>query len=139
MTICLTLDELLVIDDELLNLDGVMLGVRDLGLIQSATAQPQSSFFGEELYPTLPEKVAALGYSLVLNHGFNDGNKRVGWTSLDVFLRRNGLMMVVNVDEAEQVILQLAAGQLSREVFTEWVMAHSQPKKTPPEKDSHGA
>jgi len=130
MIIYLTLAEVLIIHDELLRLDGGLPGIRDLGLIESAISQPQANFFGQELYSTLPEKAAALGYSLTCNHGFNDGNKRVGWTTLDVFLRRNGMRMVVDVDEAERVILQLASGELSREAFMAWVAAHCQPKDT---------
>lgn len=79
---------------------------------------------GQELYPTLEEKAAALGFSLVGNHPFVDGNKRVGHAAVETFLVLNGYELAAAVDEQEQVILQLAAGAIGRAEFLEWVRAH---------------
>lgn len=65
-------------------------GIRDLGALESALAQPRMSFGGEDLYPTVVEKVAALGFTLVQNHPFLDGNKRVGHAAMETFLVLNG-------------------------------------------------
>lgn len=99
-------------------------GIRDRGALDSALTQPQMSFGGQELYPNLVEKAAALGFSLVLNHPFVDGNKRIGHAALEKFLILNGHEINASVDEQEQIFLQLAAGELSREDFTAWLENH---------------
>jgi death-on-curing protein len=87
-------------------------------------AMPQMSFDGRDLYPTLAEKAAALGYSLVMNHPFVDGNKRVGHAAMEVVLVLNGYEISAGVDEQEAVVLDVAAGVTSREQFTAWVKDH---------------
>jgi death-on-curing protein len=98
--------------------------VLDLGLLEAALAQPRMSFSGEELYPTIVEKAAALGHSLIQNHPFVDGNKRTGHAAMEVFLIPNGFEIDATVDEQEQVILAVAAGDLKRDVFTDWLRRH---------------
>ena len=82
------------------------------------------TFGGEELYPTVVEKASALGFSLVKNHPFVDGNKRIGHAAMEVFLLLNGFEIEATVDEQEEVILQLASGKLGRDEFTEWLREH---------------
>jgi death-on-curing protein len=86
----LALEELLELHRLVREQSGGMGGVRDLGALESAAAQPQMSFGGEELYPSLAEKAAALGFSPVCNHPFVDGNKRVGHAAMETFLVLNG-------------------------------------------------
>ena len=100
-------------------------GLRDLAALQSSVAQPLQSFGGSELYPDLISKAAALAFFLVSNHPFVDGNKRVGHAALVVTLRLNGHFLIASVDEQERVMLDLAAGRLTREKFTQWVQAHA--------------
>lgn len=102
-------------------------GIRDLGGLEAALAQPRMTFGGEDLYPTLAEKAAALGFSLVMNHPFVDGNKRAGHLMVEQFLALNGYEIDSAVDEQERVILRLAAGELSREEWTTWLEAHLKP------------
>ncbi len=123
----LTLEQVLEIHAEVIRLHGGDPGVLDLGLVESAVYQPQATFGGKYLNSTLPEMAAALGFSLTCNHGFNDGNKRVGFTAMDVFLRLNGHKIAAPVDEAERTILAVAAGSLNREQFTDWVRQHIVP------------
>ncbi len=99
-------------------------GISNHGALESALAQPCMSFGGEELYPTIVEKASALGFSLIKNHPFVDGNKRIGHAALEVFIVLNGFEIEASVDEQEQVILGLAAGELGREEFTEWLRRH---------------
>jgi death-on-curing protein len=99
-------------------------GLRDLGALESAVAQPRATFAGTELYPSLAEKAAALGYSLALNHPFVDGNKRVAHAAVETFLILNGRELEAGVDDAERTILALAAGALTREQFVAWVTQH---------------
>ena len=120
----LTFAELIELHRRIIEQSGGANGIRDLGLAESALAQPQMSFGGTELYPTLAEKAAALCFSLVMNHPFSDGNNRIGHAAMETLLVMNGFELNANVDDSESVILRLAAGELERTPFTEWVVKH---------------
>lgn len=122
----LTLAEVLDLHRRVIEQSGGTDGVRDLGGVESAVAQPQVTFGGQELYSTAEDKATALCFSLVMNHPFADGNKRIGHAAMEAFLVMNGYEVVAEVDDAEQVILTLAAGDLSREELLEWVESHIQ-------------
>ena len=122
----LTLAEVLDLQRRVIEQSGGATGVRDLGGVESAVAQPQMTFGGEELYPTLESKATALCFSLVMNHPFVDGNKRIGHAAMETFLVMNGFELVADVDDAEEIFLTLAAGDLSREALLEWVSSHIQ-------------
>ena len=96
-----------------------------MGAIASALSQPRVSVGGEDAYPTLVDKAAALGYSLIRNHGFIDGNKRIAHAAMEVFLIMNGMELRASVDDQERFMLALAAGEVSREALVEWLRAHS--------------
>ncbi len=96
-------------------------GLRDLGALESAISQPRMTFEGADLYPDLVSKAAALGFSLIMNHPFVDGNKRVGHAALETFLVLNGLELDASVNAAEAMILDVAAGRSSRDQFERWV------------------
>ena len=121
MIFYLTLDEVLTIHRQILEQSGGAVGIRDLGSLESALAQPMMTFDGDELYPTLIDKAAALGFSLVMNHPFVDGNKRTGHAAMEIFLVMNDLEIAATVDEQEAVILLLAEGSLDRQAFTKWL------------------
>ncbi|MBX3052013.1 MAG: type II toxin-antitoxin system death-on-curing family toxin [Caldilineaceae bacterium] len=127
----LTYSQLLRLYERLIQESGGSAGIREQGGIESALAQPQITFGGDDLYPTLAEKAAALGFSLIMNHPFVDGNKRIGHAAMEAFLLLNRHEIVASVDEQEQVILQVAAGKLRRSEFTEWVTAHITPIEWP--------
>ena len=116
-----TLNEVLTIHRQILEQAGGAEGIRDLGSLQSALAQPQMTFGGEELYPTVIDKAAALGFSIVMNHPFVDGNKRTGHAAMEIFLVMNGMEIIAAVDEQEAIILSVADGSLDREAFTQWL------------------
>ena len=99
-------------------------GILSLEGLESSLAQPHMTFGGQELYPTLPAKASALGFSLVMNHPFVDGNKRTGHAAVEVFLLLNGYELQAPMDEQERVMLQLASGEMEREAFTDWISAH---------------
>ena len=120
----LTLEEVLESHKRVIAESGGSSGVRDLGAVESAVAQPVMTFGGEELYPTLEEKAAALGFSLINNHPFVDGNKRIGHAAMATFVRLNGFRISAPVDEQETFVLRLAAGEASREELVEWLRAH---------------
>ncbi|WP_233744311.1 type II toxin-antitoxin system death-on-curing family toxin [Leptodesmis sichuanensis] len=89
--------------------------------LESAIAQPRMTFDGEELYPSLIEKAAALGFSIFMNHPFVDGNKRTGHAAAETFLVLNGMEINASVDEQECVVLAIASGKLGREAFVAWL------------------
>lgn len=106
-------------------------GTRDLSALDSAVAQPAMAFGGQDLYPTIVDKAAALGFSLVMNHPFFDANKRIGHAAMETFLFLNGFELNATTDEQEQVILQLAAGQMKRPDFNDWIRNHVTPLVSP--------
>ncbi|MCX6050454.1 MAG: type II toxin-antitoxin system death-on-curing family toxin [Chloroflexi bacterium] len=95
-------------------------GIRDFGLLAAAVARPQATFDSRDLYPELFAKAAALMDSLVRNHPFVDGNKRVGITSAGLFLRLNGWHLTANQSELEHFTLQVAQSQLNIEKMARW-------------------
>lgn len=120
----LTLHEVLAIYRRVMQQSGGAVGISNLDGLESALAQPYMTFGGLELYPTIVEKAAALGFSLIRNHPFIDGNKRIGHTAMEVFLVLNGFEIHASVDEQEELIFQVASGKVDREAFTEWLRAH---------------
>lgn len=107
MTDFLTLEDLLALVDDL----GVG-PVRDLGLLESAAHRPTTSLWGQQAYPTLEGKAAALLESLVRNHPLVDGNKRLGWLATVVFLDINGRPVEAPDDDAYDLVIAVASGQV---------------------------
>ena len=120
----LTLNEVLELYHLILEQSGGAVGLRDLGASESALAQPRMTFEETELYPTLADKASALGFSLINNHPFIDGNKRIGHAVMELFFILNGYEVEADVDEQEQVILNVAAGRIKREELVEWLRLH---------------
>ena len=120
----LTLAQVLDLYRTLVKETGGALGIRDLDGVKSALAQPRMTFAGDELYPSVAEKAAALGFSLVMNHPFIDGNKRLGHAAMETFLMLNGYEIDASVDDQESTLLKLAAGELERDQFVNWVREH---------------
>ena len=119
----LTLKEVLELHRRVIEQSGGFAGIRDIGMLESALAQPLMTFGGEELYPTIVEKASALGFSLIKNHPFIDGNKRIGHAAMETFLVLNGHEVNASVEEQEQVVLKVASGELGRDEFTGWLRA----------------
>ena len=120
----LTVGEVLEIYSHVMNQSGGSVGILDLGALESAIAQPRMTFNGEELYPTIVEKASALGFSLIQNHPFVDGNKRVGHAAAEFFLMFNGYEISARVDEQVEIVLGVASGKIDRNAFTEWLREH---------------
>jgi death on curing protein len=95
----LTVNDVIDLHRQVVEQSGGSFGVRDLGALESAVAQPQMTFGGEDLYPTVVDKAAALGFSLVMNHPFVDGNKRIGHAAMETFLVLNGLEIYASVED----------------------------------------
>ena len=128
----LTLAEVLWLHGRVLAVTGGAPGVRDLSVIESAIAQPKATFDGDDLYPDLTAKAAALCFGLVRNHGFIDGNKRIGHAAMEMFLLLNGFELHADVDDHERVFLALADGTLDRDGLVAWIRAHVRPAEPRP-------
>lgn len=124
----LTLREILEIYQRVMQQSGGLVGIRDLGALESAVAQPRMTFGGGELYPTVVEKAASLGFSLIQNHPFVDGNKRTAHAAMETFLVLNGYEIRATVGEQESVILQVASGRMNRDEFVRWLNVHIEPR-----------
>jgi len=108
----------------LINETGGSDGLRDEGLLDSALNAPFQSFDGEDLYQTVPAKAARLGFSLINNHAFLDGNKRIGILVMLTFLEMNGFMPDCTDDELIQLGIRLAAGQMDDRQLLDWIIDH---------------
>lgn len=102
----LSLAEVLSIYRRIIAQTGGSLGIRDFKALESALAQPRATYGGEDLYPTVVDKASSLGFSLIQNHPFIDGNKRIGHAAMETFLILNGFEIDAAIDEQEQVILR---------------------------------
>jgi death-on-curing protein len=120
----LSLGEVVELHRLVLAATGGASGIRDLGALESAVAQPRASFGGSDLHPTLIEKAGALGFALVQGHPFVDGNKRVAHAAMATFLLLNGADIDANVDEQEHLMLDLASGRASRSDLVDWLQEH---------------
>lgn len=122
----LTLDEVLAIHHKEVEKFGGSHGVRDLNLLESAVYRPQSSFMGEDLYPTIFDKAAALMHSLLMNHAFVDANKRTAIVSTSYFLHLNGYKIKMEQKEVVEFALKVESKQLDLEQISLWLKEHSQ-------------
>ncbi|MBF2049762.1 MAG: type II toxin-antitoxin system death-on-curing family toxin [Elainella sp. C42_A2020_010] len=89
-------------------------GIRDPGLLESALAQPQASFGGQLLHPTIAEQAAAYLFHLAMNHPFIDGNKRTAFAVMDTFLRLNGYSLDLADQQAYELVMQVVEGGLDK-------------------------
>jgi death-on-curing protein len=123
----LRLSEVLELHRRLIATSGGPPGLRDLRLLEGSLSQLRQTFSGADLYPTLIEKAAVLGFSLIKNHPFVDGNKRVGHAALEVMLMLNGFELTASKESTEAVVLAVASGTLDRQAWTEWVKEQIKP------------
>lgn len=116
--------QVLRMHEQLLAQTGGMPGVRDEGLLQSALEAPFQSFGGDDIYPSIQQKAARLGYGLIKNHPFLDGNKRIGTHVMLVFLCLNGIELDYTQKELENIILSVAASEAGSDDLLHWLLQH---------------
>lgn len=121
----LSLAEALRLHADLIAGSGGAAGVRDLPRLESALAQPTATFDGSDLYLTIHDKAAALGFALIQGHPFIDGNKRIGHAAMEVFLILNGWQILADVDLQEHTILGVASGTITRVELRDWLISHT--------------
>lgn len=96
--------------------------IRDIALLDSALESAFQTFDGKELYPSMEEKGARIGYALISNHAFVDGNKRIGMYVLLTFLETNGIKIHPSVEEVVRVGLAVASGEMNDHDLLEWIL-----------------
>ncbi len=119
-------EKVLLLQQLVIESSGGSAGIRDFGLLDSAIESAYQTFGGEELYPTKEEKGARLGFNLVSNHAFVDGNKRIGLLVMLSFLAINGVNIKYTDEELIHIGLSLADGKMSYEELLSWVKEHKQ-------------
>jgi death-on-curing protein len=125
--VTLSVPQLVALHGELLKAFGGRRGLRDRAALESAAARPGMTFDGEDLYPDLAAKVAALMHSLVANHAFVDGNKRVGAAAAELVVEVNGYRLLSPDSDLENVTLAVARGELSAEALAIWFRQRLEP------------
>ena len=115
----------LIIHADLLQRYGGQPGLRDAGLLDSALAQPKMIFGGKYTHKTLFDKAAAYGFHVRKNHPFTDGNKRVAFVLMDIFLQRNGWEISSTEEEAYEIMIDLASGKLQKSQLSTCLKEHS--------------
>lgn len=121
----LTPQQVLYLHDQVVKRSGGLLGVRDIGLVESAVFRPQASFDGKDLYKTIFDKAAALLQSLLMNHPFLDGNKRTALSSAGLFLRLNGYRLVNAHKEEVEFAIRVDNQHLKLEEIAKWLKKNS--------------
>ena len=117
-------DKVLLLHKLIVQETGGSIGVRDEGLLEAALEVAFSTFDGQELYPTKEEKGARLGYNLISNHAFVDGNKRIGMYVMLTFLEVNGIHMDCTNDDVSEAGLAVASGKMDYDALLQWVRDH---------------
>ncbi len=102
-------------------------GLRSKNLLESAVYRPQATFGGQDLYPDLFIKAAVLGHSIVQNHPFIDGNKRIGFEAMRLMLRLNGHDVRAGVNEKFNFVMAIAEKKIDEHQIAEWLKKHSRP------------
>ena len=120
----LTKEQILTMHSELIAEFGGSDGLRDSSLFESALMAPYQTFGGQDLLPTLQHKAARLGFGLIMNHPFFDGNKRIGTHVMLVMLEMNGIELAYTQEELCEVILGVASGHIAYDGLLDWVMNH---------------
>ncbi|MCD7904366.1 MAG: type II toxin-antitoxin system death-on-curing family toxin [Clostridiales bacterium] len=116
--------QILLLHEQLISETGGEYGLRDENLLDSAVCTPFQTFDGIDLYPTICEKGARLGYGLIKNHPFVDGNKRIGTHAMLLFFEINGISLCYTQDELSDFILKIASDEKQYKDLINWILKH---------------
>ena len=117
--------QIIYLHKQIISMTGGSHGVRDKGLCESAVYRPQASFGGQDLYPNLLLKAAVLGHSLISNHPFVDGNKRVGYEAMRLMLRLNGYDINASLKRKYDFVMAIAENKINEQAIAEWLKNNS--------------
>ena len=115
----------LIVHTDLLQRYGGSAGLRDRNLLESAIAQPKITVGGKYAHKTIFDKAAAYGFHICMNHPFVDGNKRVAFALMDMFLQKNGWDISSKEEEAYSMMMSLASGKLTKAALSSWLKDHT--------------
>ena len=118
-------DEVLIFHKKIIKQTGGLDGVRDLGLIESALKQAFSTFDGQDLYKEVEDKISVITYGLIKNHGFVDGNKRIGVAVMLLLLRINDINIQYTQDELVKLGFDISSGKLNENGIKQWIKDHT--------------
>jgi len=118
----LTREQILVLHRELIEAHGGSCGIRDEGLLDSALSAPFQTFDSKSMLPTIQQKAVRLGFGLIMNHPFVDGNKRIGTHVMLTMLAMNGIELEYTQKELYEIILKVAVNEASFEELLSWVL-----------------
>lgn len=122
--IVLSKELVLMLHQELIDETGGSTGLKDEGLLESALAAPFQSYDAQDLFPSIYQKAARLGFGLASNHAFVDGNKRIGAHAMLVFLELNDIQINYSQEELSNIFLEIAAGNKGYEELLNWIITH---------------
>lgn len=122
--IVLSKEQVITLHEQLIAETGGISGLRDEGILESALYAPFQTFGNVEPYPSLQQKAARLGFGLIMDHPFIDGNKRTGTHTMLVFLALNNIELEYTQQELSETIMQIAAGNYSFEYLFKWIINH---------------
>lgn len=120
----LTKEQIISLHHELIKETGGTHGIRNAGLLDSALNAPFQSFDGVDSFPSIQQKAARLGFGLIKNHAFVDGNKRIGTHAMLVFLALNGIELEYTQEELSTMILNVTSSKHSFEYMVKWIVNH---------------
>ena len=115
------IDQVLTIHKKLIQEFGGIQGLRDKEMLESALSRPFQTFDGRELYPSIEEKAAAILESLLLNHPFIDGNKRIGYTLFRLLILSENKDIISSMDERYELVVSIASGKIKFDKILEWI------------------
>ena len=121
----ISVSEAILIQDILIEKFGGTRGIRDRGLLESALSRPFQTFDNKDLYPSVIKKAAALIESILINHPFIDGNKRIGYVLMRLFLIDNGLDIFANQDDKYDFVINIASGHFDFDKICTWLEKHT--------------
>ncbi len=120
----ISLAEVSLFHERIIDRVGGAKGIRDVGLVEASISGAFSTFDGQELYPSVEDKIAITAYALITNHGFVDGNKRIGIAVMLLLLRMNDIHVVYEQGELVDLGLGIASGQVKKEHVKDWIETH---------------
>ena len=117
--------QVLYLYQQIMRQSGGTVGLRDKGLLESAVYRPQATFGGQDLYPDLFSKAAALGHLLISNHPFVDGNRRIGLEAMRLMLRLNGYDLRASLEAKYDFVIEIATSKRTEQEMADWLKHHS--------------
>jgi death on curing protein len=123
-----SVDDIELIHMQIIDASGGSHGTRDRGRLEAAVASQTQAVFGEELYPTMHDKAAALCRGIIADHAFVDGNKRTGIMTALIFLERNDIQTQVSDKQLEDFAVKVATKHLDVPTIAAWLKKHNRPK-----------